>query len=622
MGRRRRTLDIVGLALVVALVAVACGSDKNTTKGAGNTGTALKGGTYRTAVSDFGFTNAFDPTGEYAVLAWNFYSGLTRTLVSYRHVAGAEGNRLFPDLAAAMPAVSSDGLTYTFKLKPSIQFGPPLGRAITSKDIAYAFQRINTRALVAQYGGYYHGIIKGMDGTADRPAPIPGITTPDDQTIVFHLDKPTGDFLFRLAMPATAPIPAEVATCFTKAGDYGRFVISSGPYMIQGSDKLDTSSCATMKPISGFDPSKHLRLVRNPNYDQRSDTLRGNYVDGVQVSVNSNVGDIFNKVDAGTLDGSLIDQPPKGLLRSYLADPDKKRLLHSDSGDRTFYITMNTAVPPFDDIHLRQAVNWVIDKAGILQAWGGTTFGQIATHIMPPTLVNDQLGQDYDPYASMDHRGDVAKAQAELKRSKYDANKDGKCDGAACRNLLMVNSNVAPWTDAEPVVVQSLGRIGVKVKPRQLTASAAFTTIQTVANRVPIALNGGWVKDYADPYTFAGPLFAGSSIIATGNTNYSLLGLTQSQASELKIPYPAGGTPNVDAEIGNCQKIPQTDPSRTNCWVNFDKQLMERVVPWVPYLWGNALTVTAPTVTKYEFDQFSGQISLTQIAVNNKAATG
>src|SRR5213078_3136749 len=122
---------------------------------------------------------------------------------------------------------------------------------------------------------YYDGTITGMNGPVDKPAQdisISGITTPDDSTIVFHLQKPTGDFLYRLAMPATAPIPEEVGKCFTKAGDYGRDVISSGPYMIKGEDKLNTSSCSTIKPISGFDPTKFMTIVRNPSYDASTDS--------------------------------------------------------------------------------------------------------------------------------------------------------------------------------------------------------------------------------------------------------------------------------------------------------------------------------------------------------------
>src|SRR6266498_3609586 len=524
MGKRRRLFGMVGLALAIALIAAACGG------GGGGGGGVQKGGVLRTALDDFGFTDAFDPTGEYLASAFTMYQALGRTLVNYKHIAGPPGNKLYPDLATALPTLSSDGLTYTFKLKSGVKFGPPVNRAITSKDIEYAFERINTKPLVAQYGFWYFGVIKGMDGKAPAPTPVSGIETPDDATIIFHLEKPTGDFLYRLSMAAAAPIPQEVAKCFTKAGDYGRFVISSGPYMLKGSEQLDISSCAAMKPISGFDPTKKILMVRNPDYAQATDNLRTNNVDGISVTIDTNVNDIFNKVQQGALDTSFVNQPPKTILQQYLTQPAKKNLIHFNSGDVTTYITMNWATPPFDDLHVRKAANLIMDKAAMVQAWGGSSFGQIATHIIPPIVLNNQLTQSYDPYATPGFHGDLAKAQAEMKQSKYDTNKDGLCDAAACKNLVMINRNVTPWTDLEPVVVSSLNKIGIAVKPRELATSAAYTTIQTVKNNIPIALNPAWGKDYADPYTFAGPLFAGSSIIATGNTNYSLVGLTPSQA--------------------------------------------------------------------------------------------
>ena len=619
MGKRRRLLGMVGLALAIALVAAACGGGGGGGGGGGQTGGVQKGGVLRTAQDDFGFTNAFDPTGEYLASAFTIYQALGRTLVNYKHVAGPDGNKLFPDLASAMPTISSDGLTYTFKLKSGVKFGPPVSRAITSKDIEYAFERINTKPLIAQYGFWYFGVIKGMDGNAPKPAPISGIETPDDSTIIFHLEKATGDFLYRLSMQATGPIPQEVAKCFTKAGDYGRFVISSGPYMLKGSEQLDISSCAAMKPISGFDPTKKILMVRNPDYAQATDNLRTNNVDGISVTIDTNVNDIFNKVQQGALDTSFVNQPPKTILQQYLTQPAKKNLIHFNPSDVTTYITMNWATPPFDDIHVRKAANLIMDKAAMLQAWGGASFGQIATHITPPIVLNDQLTQSYDPYATPGFHGDLAKAQAEMKQSKYDTNKDGLCDAAACKNLVMINRNVTPLTDLEPVVVSSLGKIGIQVKPRELATSAAYTTIQAVKNMIPIALNARWGKDYADPSTFFIPLMAGTSIIPTGNTNYALVGLTPSIASKLGIKIPAGtNIPNLDADIDSCQKIPATDPSRTTCWANLDKKLMEQAVPWIPYLWNNQPTVTNPSVTHFEFDQFSAYLSMTEVAVNNK----
>ena len=619
MGERRRLLGMVGLALAIALVAAACGGGGGGGGSGGGGGAVQKGGVLRTAQDDFGFTNAFDPTGEYLASAITMYQALTRTLINYKHVAGPEGNKLYPDLATAMPTISSDGLTYTFKLKPGIKFGPPLNRAVTSKDIEYAFERIDTKPLVAQYGFYFYGIVKGMDGNAPKPAPISGIETPDDSTIVFHLIQAAGDFLYRLSMPATAPVPQEVAKCFTKAGDYGRYLISSGPYMLKGSEKLDTSSCDAMRPISGFDPSKQITMVRNPNYVQSTDNLRTNNVDGIHVAIDTNTSDIFDKVQSGALDASFTSQPPKPILQQYLTQPDKKNLIHFNQGDRTWYLPMNWATPPFDDIHVRKAANLIMDKAAMLQAWGGPSFGQIATHIMPPIMTDNELTQSYDPYATPGFHGDLGKAQAEMKQSKYDSNKDGMCDASACKNLVMLNRNVTPWTNLEPIVVSSLAKIGIQVKPRELATSAAYTTIQTVKNMIPIGLNTAWGKDYADAYTFAAPLFGSGSIIATGNVNNPLVGLTPGKASELGIKYPAGvSVPNVDSAIAECEKIPATDPARTTCWVNFDKTTMEAAVPWVPYLWANNVTVQGASLTHFEFDQFSGYLSLTEVAVNNK----
>jgi peptide/nickel transport system substrate-binding protein len=624
MGKRRQQLRLVGLALAVALVAAACGGGGGG-GGGGNQGqqaTPQRGGVLRTAQTDFGLTNGFDPTGEYIATGIGIYQAMLRTLMNYKHIADAPGNEVLPDLAAAPPEISSDGLKYSFKLKPGIKWAPPLDRDVTSKDVAYAFQRINTASLVAQYGFWYYGVIKGMDGKAKSPdEKISGIETPDDQTIIFNLDKPAGDFLYRISMPAAAPIPEEVGKCFTKAGDYGRYVISSGPYMIQGSDKLDISSCKAMKPISGFDPSKQLTLVRNPNYDQATDNLRSNYPDAIQITINTNLDDIFSKVQAGQLDSSFSDQPPKPVLQQYLTDQAKKPFMHSNNGDRTWYITMNWATPPFDDVHVRKAANWIMDKAGILQAWGGTTFGDIATHNIPPIVLGDKLTAEYNPYATPDNRGDEAKAKEEMKQSKYDSNKDGVCDASACKNLVMINRNYGAWANSEPVVVSSLQKIGIQVKPRELATSAAYTTIQTVKNMVPIALNAGWGKDFADAVTFAVPLFDGRSIIPTGNTNYPLLGLTPDQAQQFGIKYPSGvQIPSVNADIDACQKIPGNQPDQRNeCYANLDKKLMEEDVPWVPYLWAKQITITAPSVTKYEFDQFSGYLSLTQTAVNNNA---
>lgn len=615
--RRKRFLATVSLLLGMMVIAAACGQEEETPGGQGPTGEqAQEGGVYRVLTDDFGFTAAFDPTGEYLGSAWGMYSNLLlRTLLTYKHVKGVEGNELVPDLATDLAEPSEDGLTYTYTLKDGVEFGPPLDRAITPEDIEFAFERLATEGL-GQYA-FYYTVIEGFeDFTAGKSDDITGITT-DGNTITFKLTQPTGDFPYRLAMPATAPMPKEVAGCFDRPGDYGRYVISSGPYMIEGSDQLDASSCKTLEPISGFNPTERLSFVRNPNYDEATDDpeIRENLVDGVEFTINPNVNDIFNKIQAGEAEGSINTPTPK-IVREYAQDEELSDRMVVSPGDRTWYITMNLTQPPFDDIHVRKAVNLVLDRDGLQRAWGGPTAGEIATHIMPPELTGGSpTAEEYDPYnlAEAEFAGDVEAAKEEMSQSKYDTDQDGVCDAPECSGLLMINRNVSPWTEMEPIVQQNLASIGIEVEPRALESSAAYTTIQTVSKQIPIALNAGWGKDYADPYTFA-VLFQSASIIPEGNVNYSLVGLTPDQAKEVGAEGTVTGIPNVDDQIDQCTEL--AGEERTQCWIDLDQTLMEDVVPWAPYLWANNIDIIGPAVTQFEFDQFSGEAAYAHVAVD------
>jgi peptide/nickel transport system substrate-binding protein len=625
---RTRTIKMIALVGMLALAAAACGGNGGNSASSNAPSGSSTGGVYRTAIEDFGFTDAFDPTGEYLGTAWGLYSDLLlRNLVSYTHTAGVAGDKILPDIATDTGQLSTDGLTLTFTLKSNVMFGPPLNRPVTSKDIEFAFERINMKSLVAQYGNYYDGVIKGMTGGATKFAPVSGIETPDDTTIVFHLEKPTGDILYRLAMPATSPVPPEVGQCFTKAGDYGRFVISSGPYMIQGEDALDTSSCAnlTKSPMSGFDPDKKMIIVKNPAYDASSDstTVREQNLDGVVISIDTNTTDIFNKVQSGDLDGTWASTPPKAIEAQYLTNPDLKPLLHADSGDRTWYITMNLLVPPFDDVNVRKAVNFIIDKQALQKAWGGPVHGDIGTSIEPPTVL--PATASYDPYPSPNHAGDLQAAMDAMKQSKYDPGQTGKCTDPVCDNVLLLSRNETPWTDMDPVIVQDLAEIGINVKLREVDTSTGYTTIQKASNLIPISAVPGWGKDYADPYGFDFFIFNSAGVACEGQVNYSELGMTPAQAKECggsvldawNAATDNGKTPlpSVDAKMNECYSA--TGDARSQCWADLDKYLMETAVPWVPYLWATAITVISTSVTHYEFDQFAGAISFAHLQVNN-----
>ncbi len=242
---RKRLGTGIAMVACLAMVAAACSSNSTGASG-GPTGSPAPGGTYRTATQTLSNTSNFDPTGEYYGYAWAIFQNmLIRGLYNYNHVPGDEGNTPQPDLVTDSK-VSSDGLTYSFTIRDDVKWGPPLDRTVTAGDIEYAFERINDANLAAYYGNYYCGVIKGMTCDQTTVKPVSGIDVPDDTHITFHLESPTGDFLYRLAMPATYPQPKEVAGCFDSAGGYGSDLVSSGAYMYFGADKLDISGgCKT-----------------------------------------------------------------------------------------------------------------------------------------------------------------------------------------------------------------------------------------------------------------------------------------------------------------------------------------------------------------------------------------
>ena len=313
--------------------------------------------------------------------------------------------------------------------------------------------------------------------TAGKAKVISGIKTPDLSTISFTLTKPHGRLPLpprRCRPPARSRRKSRAAS--RKAGEYGRYVISSGPYMIAGSDKLNASSCDTIKAaggISGFDGEKVLDLVRNPAYNPAPTArkARENLPDEFTFTVNSNADDIYAKVGRGDIEEEVAGETPS-VLRQYKGSPQ----LHTNDGDRTWYLTMNLTQPPFDDLHVRRAVNFVVNREALRKAWGGASAGAIATHIAPDAILNNKL-KGYAPYGN--GQGNLAKAKAEMKQSKYDTNKDGICDANACKSIFTITGDRAvevgfiPALEPEPEVdrpdhqgSRAQGRLHAASRPR------------------------------------------------------------------------------------------------------------------------------------------------------------
>ncbi len=385
--------------------------------------------------------------------------------------------------------------------------------------------------------------------------------------------------------------------------------------MIEGADKLDFSSCAAQKPISGFNPNTGLTLVRNPDYDPATDdtSIRQSNPDRFEITVNTNVDNIFDKIERGELEGSF-ETPTNATLRKFLQDPEIRQQLRVNSGDRIWFAYMDLAVPPFDDIHVRKAMNLVMDLEGVQRAWGGPVQGHTPTDLLPDTLLPELTAENYTPFQKPPFAGDVEAAKAEMKQSPYDTDQDGLCDAPECKGIVHLNRNFAPWSTHSPIIVQSAAKIGVQLETREASRSAVNDASGRPAREIPISSGNGWGKDYADPSTYM-VLFDGRNILADGNTAFSLVGLTPAKAKEVGAKIPASGPPpSVDADIDACSVL--SDQERTDCWVALDKKIMETITPWVPLMDATGIDLISPAVTQYDYDQFGTEMALAKVAVD------
>ncbi len=579
-----------------------------------------RGGTYRVGW-EFSFeSDGFDPTGEDQLGTSGIYDNLLlRTLVGTDHVPGAAGEQLVPDLATSIPSPTNGGRTYTFTIRKGARFGPPVGRQITSADVRYAIERL-ARPRNGSWFWAYFDVITGLNAYRDgRAASISGISTPNARTISFTLTRPDAAFPAMLSMPAAAPIPSEVAKCFEgKPGRYGSDLVSSGPYMIEGAGRVRIDRCADVKPMGGIGPTQ-LVLVRNPGYDPKTDSpaAREDYPDRFVFVAYQNLGlahnqeKVLSELQAGDLDDVYFQSTPKTVVAA-AAQAAKQGRLRLDPASWDVAIVFNLTRPPFDDVHVRRAFAWLLDRNALRDTLGGQVAGPIATHVIPSYLLGGRL-QGYDPFATPGGHGSVVRARAEMARSKY-STKNGRCVAKACRNVLLDQLGNSPFYAAGlrmvPLLEAAAAKIGITFRARG--ADASRLVAPSYLDRVGMIPNYDWPDDYPDPASFIDRVFSGSQIDAF-SFNPSLLGLRPAQAKRLGVTGAVGAVPTIDAEITRCGAA--TGAARLDCYADLDRTITSRIVPWVPLVLRNRVTILGRQVVKWEYDQADATAAYAHVAV-------
>lgn len=541
---------------------------------------------------------------------------LARTLLSTNGLSTEDGGAILrPDLAAAMPEISADGLAWTFTVRDGVRYGPPLGDVeVTAADFVRGFHRLLSPEL-RSFGQFIFSDIVGAEAyIAGDATTIAGLEA-NDQTLVVRLTSPSGDLGARLALAMAAPVPPlptdpsapfGVAAGHTlprpedegppSIGVYGRFLVSTGPYMLAGSEALDFSlPAADQAPVAGVVPGESITLVRNPRWDATTDSLRPARPDRLEIRVVTSVEEAVAELDAGRAD--VVMNPtqaptiPPAVVAEFQADPGRGTV-HIDRFDGIRGLEMNIAQPPFDDIHVRKAANLVLDKSRIIELHGGPFAFRVAEHMTPDSVLNNLL-LHYAPYGTPGGRGNLEAAKAEMRQSRYDTDGDGICDHEACTDVPAVTRE--PYGEIAEVVSDSFASLGIELALDTLDGHAFFEEFYPDPTRhVGVYVPLGWATSTTAPFEFFaryyGPLSAGQG---------SLVGASEEQLAEWG--YEPSAAMSVDDHIEAC--IPLAGTERFECWASVDQHIMENVVPLVPY--GNELFVvlTSPRVVHYAFDQ-------------------
>jgi peptide/nickel transport system substrate-binding protein len=479
-------------------------------------------------------------------------------------------------------------------------YAPPYeDTEITAGDFVRALERTqDPKASAGGYGFYYSGF------TAEAP---------DDYTFTVTSETPTGDLDFRMAMPTMAPIPEGAADGHPK--DYGRYLVASGPYMYEGAEQIDAANDVK---ATGYEPGRSLVLVRNPSWDAATDDIRDAYVDRIEVTIGGTEEELANKVDNDEIDMAFDVGATPEQIEAYTTTPELQDRFYNGTDDAVSYSSFNLGIPPFDDVHVRKAINWVINKDALRRIAGGPETGEIAGHIFVDGVIAAR-NSGYDPYATPNGQGDVEKAKAEMAQSKYDSNGDGVCDDPSCKNIFTVSEESSTNQKAVQRWQQDLQQIGITLDNRPLEIGPMYAKCNDPAEQVAFCPTVGWGKDYPDGYTFGPPLF-GADGLFPGCCNYSLLGATPDQLKEWGYTEKYGITsvPSVDDQMNECASM--TGDARIDCWAEVDKTLMEDIVPWVPRRFAKTPFATSTRVQNWIFDQFAGLPALDHIALANGGA--
>jgi peptide/nickel transport system substrate-binding protein len=268
-------------------------------------------------------------------------------LTAFERVGGSEGDQVVPDLAVSLPTPTDGGRTYTFQLRPGIRYSN--GQPVRVGDFRRAIER--TIEISSKLGALpaFQDVIRAP-ACFSRPGRCDlsrGIVADDTAgTVTFHLLAPDPDFLAELALWNAFAVPA------------------TAPFYDIGSHPLPATGPYEVANVT----ARQVVLVRNPYFREWSHAAQPQgYPDRIVWRTGTSIEQAVTDVERGQADYTLDAPPPDRLNEIQTRFPSQ---LHVTLDDVVIGLGLITRVPPFNDVRVRRAISYAVDRAKLAELLG------------------------------------------------------------------------------------------------------------------------------------------------------------------------------------------------------------------------------------------------------------
>lgn len=433
---------------------------------------------------------------------------------------------LIPNLAEAMPEISADGKTLTFKLKKGVLFQDDAsfkatggkGRELTADDVVYSFKRLADPKVASSGWWLFDGKIAGLNewreasskaGSTDYSKVIDGLKAVDRYTVQIVLTNRSAQFLYALAMPFTGIVPREAVEAYGK--EFINHPVGTGPFKLEE-----------------FNGASRVIWVRNPTYRKElypsdgdeSDKARGlladagkqiPFVDRIELRVIEESQPLWLTFLQGKLDTAGIpkDNFSSAVTASKELSPELKakgiELLKEPNADVThFSFNMDDPVVGKNKL-LRQAMSLAYDEAKYIETFYNGR-GVPAQGPIPPDI------SGFDPAFKNPYRQyNIAKARELMSKAGFPG-------GKGLAPIVFATMSDSTSRQSADFAQQMFGQIGVQLK----VDTYSWPQFQeTIKNRKAQLWSFAWGADYPDGENFLQLFYSKNKSPGPNDAGYS-----------------------------------------------------------------------------------------------------